>query len=1048
MTIKVSDHQHVAPTSATIAVKRGTWTKGEGSYNCNSGFSSSNTTQWGDISGVSASEATISVTNSANATKTVDVTTSVRAYFNAKTSTIVFVLDATSGYTEFWSRDQGSSKPTLTIEYETNTRPSAPTLGSPAASSIVTGTKPTFTWTHHDAQNDAQASAQIEVSTSTGTVVGTNTVTGTAGTYTWPTDLTRGTAYRFRVVTSDAGGAGTWSGYQAFSIASLPAAPAFASPTPSEGSTVTSQRPSFGWTHSQANGYAQSSAEVEVSTSAGVVVSTQTVTGTAGTLTWPSDLTRGSSYRVRVRTASSSVGFGPWGAYRSFVIAALVVVTITEKKLEWNATLGRPVVRVTWSNALPSGRTQKKFRVTWSGYDSGWVTSALTYAVPSAYVPVDNTTLTITVQIEDSLALLSTVVSTTFKTRFGMAVYKKDLGKVPVAWGTPSVTATVPSGSSVNIQYGTNTASAATAPTAWYSALSAAPKAQYLFYRVWLLPTPGGASPSLDKIVVPFTDTKPALDFWYGDQNHVAMDARVWSIDESDYVYGSRTITGECGASVSTVCSYPIPLRAGRTYILSGLMRGEGTPGAVFRLVKAGDLSQLLDAQGAAITSPLLNETKDWIDPSTEDVIRYRTPTFTAPSDMDVRVQLRVGAGVGSQAWFDALKVEESTVATPWQPGQLGAAVLDAGGVQIDGVKGGVFRIRGSEGNPLDVVQGGSRGLIIGETELFGPQRGLIQARDRITWPGSYAAGGVVVSSGWRSGPNNDGSSSGRFTKISGGVLRGQYHIANAVFLVSSIGGAGNGADTAIVQFSAVQQQALGSAPGVHVKVLGQGWWPSDFTCVYNVYPTYTEWSLWVKNVRTWAPIGITPLAMHSAETVNFDNPLNAQSVTALPAGTQVVGVSWEGTSDAKAIGIQVAKTSTQSAPGAMVGTKVTSWNLTQRAAYGVAWSPSGYSDSIQILREGFYLVSASARFLSIPAGTRALISLWTNTAAAPTALTLSYLQTESSNQQTTAQNVYVAGSWLVPFSVNGGVALAVAHSAAGAVNVDQCMLAVARMGT
>jgi hypothetical protein len=1047
MTIKVSDHQHVAPVSATIAVKRGTWTKGEGSYNCNSGFSSSNTTQWGDISGVSASEATISVTNTANATKTVDVTTSVRAYFNAKTSTIVFVLDATSGYTEFWSRDQGSSKPTLTIEYETNTRPSAPTLVSPTASQIVTTTKPTFTWTHHDAQNDAQASAQIEVSTSTGTVVGTNTVTGTAGTYTWPTDLTRGTAYRFRVVTSDAGGAGTWSGYQAFSIAALPAAPTLVSPTPTEGSISTSQRPTFAWTHSQANGYAQSSAEVEVTTGAGAAVSTQTVSGTTATLVWPSDLTRGGSYRVRVRTASSAVGFGPWTNYRAFSIAALVVVTITEKKLEWNATLGRPVVRVTWSNALPSGRTQKKFRVTWSGYDSGWVTSALTYAVPSAYVPVDNTTLTITVQIEDSLALLSTVVSTTYKTRFGMAVYRKDLGKVPVAWGTPSVTATVPSGSSVNIQYGTNTASAATAPTAWYSALSAAPKAQYLFYRVWLLPTPGGASPSLDKIVVPFTDTKPALDFWYGHQNQSALGPQ-WSIDESEYVYGSRTITCEVpGAGPYVAFSSRMSLKKGHTYIISGLMRSEGNSGALIRLVTDTG-TQVYDAAGAPVQTPIIDETRDWMDPATEDVIRYSSQPFTAPADMDVFIVLRTGGTAGSQAWFDAIKLEESTVATPWQPGSLGAAVLDAGGVQIDGTKGGVFRIRGSEGNPLDVVQGGSRGLIIGETELFGTQRGLIQARDRITWPGSHAAGGVVVSSGWRSGANNDGSSTGKFTKVGSGVLRAQYHIANAVFLVSSVGGAGSGADTAIVQLSVVQQNALGGNPGVHVKVLGQGWWPSDFTCVYNVYPTYTEWSLWVKNVRSWAPIAITPLGMYGAETGNFDNPLNAQSVTALPAGTQVVGVSWEGTGDAKAIGIQVIKTSTQSAPGAMVGTKVTSWTSTPRGAYGVAWSPTGYGDSIQILRDGFYLVSAHARFLAIPAGTRALISLWTNTAAAPTALTLSYLQTESSNQQTSAQNVYVAGSWLVPFSVNGGVALAVAHSAAGAVNVDQCMLAVARMGT
>ena len=96
----------------------------------------------------------------------------------------------------------------------------------------------------------------------------------------------------------------------------------------------------------------------------------------------------------------------------------------------------------------------------------------------------------------------------------------------------------------------------------------------------------------------------------------------------------------------------------------------------------------------------------------------------------------------GSKAWFDAIKLEESTVATPWSPGAIGATVIDAGGVQIDGSRGGVFRYKGIAGGARDTVEGGNQGLLFGsDTEVTAPSAG------------SLAVNGVPVRAGATTAP-------------------------------------------------------------------------------------------------------------------------------------------------------------------------------------------------------------------------------------------------------------------------------------------------------
>jgi hypothetical protein len=125
--------------------------------------------------------------------------------------------------------------------------PSSPTLVSPISDFVSTDTTPTLTWTHFDANGDAQAAATVEIQTADGGTVTPYPVvqSGTAQTYTAGTALTAtpATRYRWRVKTSD-GTYGPNSDYGYFWIAT---APSVALITPAAGGTVTFPQFTVGW---------------------------------------------------------------------------------------------------------------------------------------------------------------------------------------------------------------------------------------------------------------------------------------------------------------------------------------------------------------------------------------------------------------------------------------------------------------------------------------------------------------------------------------------------------------------------------------------------------------------------------------------------------------------------------------------------------------------------------------------------------------------------------------------------------------------------------
>lgn len=617
LVVYVSDHAHVGVRNSTITVRRqnesSLWTKSAGSVDCDStGFSSSNTTQSGDLGSTATDGTSFASGTTANAKKSITVTAAVQYYFANRTSAIVFVFNgnSSSDYTELWSREKGSTYDAqLIIEYEVQSPPTAPTLGYPADGATVNEQDPTFTWTHNDPQADAQTAATVELD---------------------------GVEY--------------------------------------------------------------------------------VVSGATASLPCPiAPLPRGSSHTWRVKTADAANGYGPYSALRTFTVLANPTVAIdATRRMEFSN--GAPRLRVNWT----SSQAQARYRVTVPsiGYDSGWLAGAAnTILIPGNLV--NGAATTVYVDVETALGLVAGS-SQSFTPRWGLTTHRHDFGAAPTGWLTPEVVATVPPGASLVVEYGSN-ADGSNAPVAWYSSISAVGKRRYLFWRAWFIPS-ATASPVLDQVTLKADLALALLDFWYRDFGASPI-LPPWSVDPGEYVYGSRSVQVErTAANADVIFSKAIRLRAGRSYVLSGLMKSEGNSGCHIGVVG-------LNWQGfGPFSTETINESRDWFRPELNDTYRYRSPVLVPATDIDVYVYLAAnGPQVGAQAWFDAVKLEESTIATPWSPDVAGATILDAGGVQIDGQKGGVFRYRGRDGALRSTVEGGVKGLVFGsDTEIESPAQGVI----------------------------------------------------------------------------------------------------------------------------------------------------------------------------------------------------------------------------------------------------------------------------------------------------------------------------------
>lgn len=635
--IRVSTQYYVAfGSDPDLYIRRlnGSWSEGS-----SVGLSGSNAVHWGNQPGVTGSTSgPHDVSTTESAWESFDITTIMQEALAANDFDglrLYAASSASTDVTEFYSREQGSSDAYITITYTTNVAPSAPTVTTPADSGVprISGTNPSIVATHVDSDGDALLDYDIDVST----------------------DAT---------------------------FASITHLSASAITTGISGNNISTDYDAI---------------------RSGNVLGTEVA------------LSRGVTYYMRIRTRSAA-GVATASGYtsRDFRTNALPVPAFTlpsasghlgKFTYEPGAGWASPRLNLAWGLTDSDSDTQTKYQVVITSsltsggaysafYDSGQVTStAQTLVVPATFV--EGSYYKLNVYVYDGYEWSTTVIDWITRARWGVALYRYDMGAAPTTIALSSLSSTTSATSAVQVEYSTNTTT--TTPSTFYAAVGSAPLQRYLFYRVYLFAW-GSASPttpSLDSLAIQYSATVIVPDMW--TRNDTVRIAG----DPGDYVYGTQSLKITANAGNNVVASQLVPVLPNTNYVLSGRVKAQGNPDA-FIAVSSGAVT------GALEYTTHLVATTDWA--------RYSI-AWNSGANTSIYVVCRSGTSSSgtAYAWFDALKLEASAVVTPWSPGFVGTAVsLDAGGLQIDASAGGIFRLRGSTGGTDDRVDLGSNGLTIG----------------------------------------------------------------------------------------------------------------------------------------------------------------------------------------------------------------------------------------------------------------------------------------------------------------------------------------------
>lgn len=436
-------------------------------------------------------------------------------------------------------------------------------------------------------------------------------------------------------------------------------------------------------------------------------------------------LSNNTTYWWRART-NDGTGDGPWSVSQSFKTAQLPVATLTEPsatgrlgKLSYTAGAGwgSPRLNVGWSFTCPDGGTQQSYQVQVAS-DSAGSPGAIfsdtgTVSSSGARTAVIAATLTeaayyhVRVRVTCSHGQTSTYTGYfRIRTRWGVVTHRHDLGAAPVSWSITTLNTTEPTNSDVVVEYGSNTVT--TTPGTFYASLSSAGLARYFFYKAWLLAwgASPATSPSLDKMTLSYSVNALTADKWSS-----ASPANVF-IDPANYVYGTQSLRLSGTGGVHTAYQL-VPVVPDTDYILSGRIRSVGNSQAKLSIATLGTGGNLVTQTAAGGSGPTFSQDEDWT--------RVNTPVWNSGANTEIYIACRVDGAVGTYAWFDAIKMEATTVVSPWTPGFLAeGVVVDAGGVQIDASNGGIFRLRGSTGGSTDTFTLGSRGVVFGgDVELY-----------------------------------------------------------------------------------------------------------------------------------------------------------------------------------------------------------------------------------------------------------------------------------------------------------------------------------------
>ena len=513
----------------------------------------------------------------------------------------------------------------------------------------------------------------------------------------------------------------------------VPNAPTLNSPV--AGALVSSQTPTLNFTphDDQGDNHTAYTYEVDNNSDFSSPVESTEVTGTFTDATpinrvVTTSLTRGTTYYWRVKTKDAT-GYGAWSSGESFKIAQLPTATIVQPgsaqtgELYYVAGSGvSPRLKARWTYNCPDGHAQTQVIVKIYADSAGSPGSLLytgTYNgaelfFETAYAATNGTYYHVSLQPTCSLGVQGNETSKNrTRVRWGRASYYFDTGGGLLSLSAQN-TQTKSGNQDLIIEYTTSTG-IASEPTTWYATPGEAGLNRYIWHRVTLFgwgssPT----SPSLNSLTWTYSTTTPTAEKWT-----LATGA---SVDTGTRFYGSQSLLHTTNATTQKTYQV-VDIEPNKTYILSGRIKTQGDPVASLRLIDAGDGTTTLVSVAATAGT-------DWT--------KYATATWYSGSNTQVRIECRTAdTGSGDKAWFDALKLEASTVVTPWTPGFIGGAVvMDAGGMMVDAFAGGVWRLRGSTGGTRDVIELGANGIKFGGStspvEVSSPASNLLQADGQI----------------------------------------------------------------------------------------------------------------------------------------------------------------------------------------------------------------------------------------------------------------------------------------------------------------------------
>jgi hypothetical protein len=514
--------------------------------------------------------------------------------------------------------------------------------------------------------------------------------------------------------------------------------------TPTGGAIASSLTPTLHFKHADPQSDDMSSYDLQVSTDSTFAsvthwnISAQT-TGKSGTppnvvvdRTYAgTGLTNGSTYYWRARTKDPGGLTGPWSAAQQFKAPALPTVTVTEpsatgrlgkESYTAGAAWASPRLNVAWTFADADGGAQSKYELEVYDdsagnpgtplYQPGQITSsASSVVVPATFT--EGNYYHVRVRLVCSHGQTSAWSSYfRIRMRWGLTTHRRDLGSAPTGWSVPTLNTTTGANSAVVIEYNSST-DGTTLPDPWKADLASVTLRQWMHYRAYLLAwgSSPATSPSLDRLVLNYTVLTLAPDKW------TLQDSANAFVDTTGvFVYGTQSLK-LVGKGSDHNASQAITVLPNTKHILSGQIKSLGNSGGQI-IISTGATSGTILATTALAAQA--------------DFTKLNTAVWDSGANTSVYIRCMVTGAAGTAAWFDAIKMEASSVVTPWQPGYVGAGVaIDAGGLQVDARTGhgGIFRLQASAGGARDKVELGTNGLVFGgDTPVYSPAANVLRA--------------------------------------------------------------------------------------------------------------------------------------------------------------------------------------------------------------------------------------------------------------------------------------------------------------------------------